>query len=346
MIAPDPARPPLSNRGGKTLTPKTNLQLNPLHVLVDRFRLSWHLHTSTKPEDLLLNVFGKTNQDAKRTRRGSDTMILHRAWDGPKLLPGNIYYQAYKDPRSVSDRSVVLTAEFNPRHAGGKIPQFLQWLDSHDIQLARAFVDRLDLAFDFAVPRHQMTVRLGSRRKASLWLPSGGPVETLSAKHSDDNVGVTLYDKKVEQESKGNVTSLENLTRFELRIHPHKHFPERLQGWRFEDLPELELPESLGCELIYMPIPLERFDMTNDHSQYYKACQVVAEYDSLRARKMMVEYARSHGTIQDHAEQLADCLLESVPLGRIWEDSRGETWRQIENQFSIPGSRPQINISK
>ena len=309
MIMSDPAVPPLSNRGGKLTPQKTNFTLNPLHVLVDRFRLSWHLHTTTDPADLLLNVFAKTNQDTKRSRRGSDSLILHRAWDGLRYQPGNIFYQAYKDPRSVSDRSVVLTMEFNPQHAGGKIPHVLQWLDTHHIQIQRAFVDRIDLAFDFAVPRDQLTVRLSSRRKASLWLPSGGHVETLSAKHSDDNVGVTLYDKKVEQETKGNVSSLENLSRFELRIHPHKHLPERLAGYRFEELSKLDLPERLGAELIYMPIPTDRFDMTNDHSQYYKACQVIAEYDPLRARRMMVEYSRSHGTARDHSEQLADCLL-------------------------------------
>ena len=171
-------------------------------------------------------------------------------------------------------------------------------------------------------------------------------METLSAKHSDDNVGVTLYDKKVEQESKGNVSSLENLTRFELRIHPHKHLPERYAGYRFEELPDLPFPERLGAELIFMPLPLDRFLMNNDHSQYYKACQVIAEYDCHRARRMMVDYSRSHGTARDHSEQLADCLLESVPLGRIWEDARGTTWRSIENQFGLTGTRPQIHVSE
>ena len=347
MILPDPACPPPSNRGDTLTTQKTNLQLLPIRVLVDRLRL--HLSTTAKnrPETLVRSVFGLKNYQPKKPKRGTQHLTLHRSWDEPHKTPGGIYYEAYTDPSSPSGATTV-HIDLNPQTASSKLPQLLRWLSAHDMTIHTAHVDRIDLAFDFAVPRHEMSIRLPSRRKASLWLPSGGTVETAKSSVTPENIGWMLYDKIAEREAAGHVTDQEHLTRCELRIHPHKHLP-KYQGkhshFDFADIKTFDLPEKLGGTLIHMPVPHEKFSMTNDHSQYYKACQVIAEYDPLRARNMMVDYARSHGRTKELASDLADCLLETVPLGRIWTDSRGETWRQVENQFGIPGTRPRINIS-
>ena len=184
-------------------------------------------------------------------------------------------------------------------------------------------------------------------------------METLKYAHTDDRVGAMCYDKRKEILDNSDEELAHDLTRYEIRIHPHKHLedylpsPGQLQkSFRLTDLANLELPKTLGNKLIYMPYPEESHDLDQRDSEYYAACRVVAEYDPLRARKMIIDHAmrvaNQHGrtTTREHAEMMANTLMQTVDLGRTWKDRRGQVWRQISPQPDVPGTRPQIAVSE
>ena len=358
MIAPDPASNPPSNRGGKTDCQKTNLQPEPVRVLIDRLRLASWVTPKIDPEDLLRTIFGFVAYKPRRVNRGNRTVTLHQAFDSPSGTPGGVYYAM--EPSRGPAGSYLLTVEFNPQKTLQAIQSRLRsWLTACGCPYESMYVDRVDLAFDYLESRDSFTVIAAPRRKANLWVAGGSGVETIKYAHTDDRVGATCYDKRKEILDNSDEELAHDLTRYELRIHPHKHLedyrpnPDALQrSFRMTDLQNLDLPETLGNKLIYMPYPEETHDLDQRDSEYYAACRVVAEYDPLRARKMIIDHAmrvaNQHGrtTTREHAEMMANTLMQTVDLGTTWRDRRGQVWRQISQQSNVPGTRPQIAVSE
>lgn len=355
MIQPNPTgSTPLSNRGGKMEPQKTNLKLSPVSVALDRIRMHWYISSQIDPESLLSTIWSHHNSYSRNLKRGNATVTAHKAYDSPQGTPGGTYYEILPHPSQ--GLSQTLTIEYNPNAAPEKMGRIEHWLNAHDLDLEEAAIDRLDIAFDYAVPPDRLTIQCSPRRKAQLWIPQGQPVQTQKFAHSSTNMGWTKYDKRAELMDKGNVTPYEHLTRLELRLNPHHHLelhenhdmevgPVRYANFRYTDIQYMELPENLGGKLIYMPIPTERFSTDNPHTMFYKVCQSMAEYDPLRARKYIIEYATSLGRTESHARELSDTLLESVNIPETWEDTRGTVWHQIQSQRDIPGTRPRLTYT-
>lgn len=360
MIHHNPSSTPHSNRGGQTRSQKTNLQINVQSVSIDRLRICTHLPGKIDPRELISTIYGLDHSDTRNTRWGKQKVTLYRGWSGPLGSPGRIYHHV-EAPSDAVHASKRLVIEFNPNHGIGLkvIPEWLSyfgygdWFDCH--------VDRLDIAFDFPISRDYFSIEAAPKRKGKIHTACGSNVETHKYSHSDTKPGVLLYDKALEQFERTDTDSPGPLTRCEYRIHPYKHLdlyenkdrelgPVQPKSFRIRDIEHFQFPDSkqLGSKLIYMPIPSERFSRTDHSTRYYALCRELAEYDVLRARKRIIDYAldqtnaSGRRTTRDTAADVADALLETVDLGTIWTDYRGTAWRQISPQPHIPGTRPVV----
>jgi len=301
-----------SNRAPYRVPQKTNLQIDAHAVSIDRVSLKCYTSSKIDPESALAQVFGLHRQDKRTTRRGQTNISQWRAYDSPQGTPGGCFYSLEQVPSS-SSSALLARIEWNPNPVPWKLSRVLQWLsEALLVNPADIWLDRLDIAFDFYVPRAHFTIQPPPRRKVFNVHEAGQVIETTTLKASASNPGWTLYDKQKERAH--HREHIEHpWTRCELKFRPSS-----MEAPSLTELRTFELPTKLGGKLLYMPDVREDFNLTSHDCHFYALCREFAEFDPIRAKRRIAEYAgnRRHGT------ELAESLMLSVDLDAIWRDHR------------------------
>lgn len=310
----DPCPP--SNRGNKSPTQKTNLQVIPV---LDRLRLeTW---TRAHPDEIHDSLLGRTKTTDPRTvMRGPQRCLETRSWDSPPNTPGGLYLGVLDKPEER-----LVSVEYNPAHAPWKWEMTLARLaEAVGRPIGEWWVSRVDVAFDFPIERSRFTLEGTKRRKVELFLPSGGAVETANLKHTAKYPGMTLYDKRAERRAKGEESG-DPWTRMEVKLRPKET--------RWSELADMPMP-AVGARFLYLHFGDDEMNRDQLTSLHFAHLQEFATYNPIRARQLMEEVAATRGL----GKEAYDCMLDEVHLGRIWEQSGRHAVSIVESPPAVRSS--------
>ncbi len=252
--------------------------------------------------------------------RGPRACQETRSWDSPRGTPGGLFLQVQD---TGDERRVAV--EYNPAHAPWKWDLTLSRLaDVVGWPLDDWWVDRVDIAFDFALERKRFTLEGNSRRKVQLFLPSGGAVETADLKHTAKYPGMTLYDKRAEQRGKGDDLK-DPWTRMEVKVRPKET--------RWSGLADMPMP-AVGARFLYLHFGDDEMNRDKLTSLHFAHLQEFATYNPRRARELMQELSATRGL----GSEAYECLLDEIHLGRIWEQSGRHAVSIVESPPAVRSS--------
>ena len=316
---------PLSNRGVYSVCQKTNLKAA---VSVDKIRLWWWVNAE-QPSMLLNRVFGAHSHRVIPNRWvGPRKTDIYSCLDSSTDSRGGAYFmiQADQEPLPTSKKfRTKCVLEVNPNFVSEEKWGYLDhWVESLGEELTDGWVDRIDIAFDFELPRDLMTVQHSPRRKVEVIREEGatGRVQTcrtLVPKGSRKyrNIGYwNLYDKQAQLREKFEEHVMGPWTRCELNFRLEDEV-------KLLNLGNMELP-PLGGELKYMPIDLNKYNVDAANSRFYRLAQLYATHDPKAAHAQIVDYARLTGHTCDTAEEFAECIMTTVQLQQMWDDARDQ----------------------
>lgn len=213
----------------------------------------------------------------KQLLKGNDTSLIDSRFHDyvrGKLLDDLVYFE-YDKIKAKSFNTRNFRMEFNPNNL---TDEQILWLQTHVIPLlSDVGITRLDLAFDvdFDLSEYQFLPIGNSRQKSTVeFRDASRKLETLYIGKRQSDKMVRLYNKKLEQENKGNVSDLPTWWRleFELKRETVNEFGEVFDTLQIKkpDLNELEKIEDRAILYYLLDYPQEWSNLSKRKKEKYR----------------------------------------------------------------------------
>lgn len=199
--------------------------------------------------------------------------------------------------------------EFNPQYyINNKISydRFMKHIENK-------YFSRIDIAFDFDINlfNYKIVDNVPNRIKTHVF-GSRNKMETLYLGTRKSPLSICIYDKKKEQEQKGNLSSYNNWNRIEVRIQTSKAIRDALNDWdNYNPFHNIQLIQ----------------DVPREACKSFKQWVIIKEI--INNPNSLLEL--SVNTRKNYKDKIASISSISIELTKIWEEKKPCILKQIQN---------------